>query len=113
MRVWIIGEVDLTTTPALADALELAYVAATEMPELIEIEVDLRAVEFLCAAGLTELIRTHHRCDRNALALHVVADKPAVTRPLRLTGLDQLLGLLATPDLRAPDGAVTRVSPSL
>lgn len=96
--VRVAGEVDLTTAPVLADALELARSVAARMPDFIAIEVDLRAVEFLSAAGLTVIVRAHRRCDHDAVPLHVVAGHSAVTRPLRLTGLDQVLGLRAVPD---------------
>ncbi len=105
MLVRITGAVDLTTVAALTDAIELARFAAVKVPELVEIEVDLRAVEFLSVTGMTELVRAHHRCGRDGVRLRVVADNRVVTRPLRLTGLDRLLGLRADPDPHPPSSA--------
>lgn len=99
--VRVAGEIDMVTAPTLAEALELAQRQTEKDRDVTEIVVDLRPVEFLSAAGLEVLVRAHDR-GHDAMRLRVVADQSAVTRPLRLTGLDELLGLRPDPDIPAP-----------
>lgn len=107
LRIRVVGEVDLETAPALAEACELARHHARKVAEVTEIVVDLRPVSFLGAAGLTELVHAHHRCLYDAVLLRVVADQPAVIRPLRLTGLDEMLTLRVDPNSPVPDRVST------
>jgi anti-anti-sigma factor len=81
------GDVDLATIPAfqaaIADALSRRPTALI---------VDLSAVDFLASAGLQALVATHENVS-GAAAFAVVADGPATSRPIELTGLDQILSL--------------------
>jgi anti-anti-sigma factor len=87
------GEIDLSTVPAfeaaITDALEPAPAALV---------VDLSAVDFLASAGLQTLVATHERVTKTGArtAFAVVADSPATSRPIQLTGLDQVLALYPT-----------------
>jgi anti-anti-sigma factor len=83
------GTVDLATTAELASAIEAA--AGAEPPALI---LDLTAVEFLASAGMALLVATHKRLAATGFA--VVADGPATSRPLSLTGLDEVFDLHRT-----------------
>jgi anti-anti-sigma factor len=84
------GEIDLATIPAfeaaIADALQ-------QRPEALII--DLSAVDFLASAGLQALVATHENVSPQA-GFAVVADGPATSRPIELTGLDQILSLHST-----------------
>jgi anti-anti-sigma factor len=77
--VAVTGEVDLATAPLLADAL-LRY---TEC----DVVVDLSAVEFLDASGLTTLVRTHKRLRQTGHALRTTGERDAVLTVMRITGL--------------------------
>ena len=100
MLVRVTGEVDLRTAPVLGEVLELARMDTGARAELEEIVVDLRRVGFLSAAGLDVLSRASSRCARDDIDFRVVADQPAVTRPLKVTSLGRLLRLCSHPEDR-------------
>ncbi|WP_328618122.1 STAS domain-containing protein [Amycolatopsis sp. NBC_00355] len=79
------GEIDLSTTPALSDAL--ADVIAQHPPLLV---VDLTATTFLACAGLSVLVAAHHLVGART-RLIVVAGSPATRRILHLTEVDRIL----------------------
>ncbi|MGO4444359.1 STAS domain-containing protein [Mycobacterium sp. 2YAF39] len=81
------GEVDLATIPAFQAAI--AEALAQRPTALI---IDLSAVDFLASAGLQALVATHETVS-GAAGFAVVADGPATSRPIELTGLDQILAL--------------------
>lgn len=88
--VVVSGEVDLATVPAfeaaIAEALE-------HKPQALI--VDLSGVDFLASAGLQSLVAAHGSVSK-AAEFAVVADGPATSRPIELTGLDQVLALHPT-----------------
>ena len=71
--------------------------------------VDLSGVDFLASAGLQALVATHENVSETA-GFAVVADGPATSRPIQLTGLDQILSL--HPTLAEAMAAVMRVRES-
>lgn len=86
------GEIDLNTAPALETAV--SDVLAQEPGALI---VQLSAVDFMGSVGLRILVTTQQNigaADRFA----VVANGPATSRPIQLTGLDETLSLYPTLD---------------
>ncbi len=88
------GEIDVLTAPVLREAIETAWSEGPQPPATI---VDLTAVTFLASAGLAVLAG----CSRSApegARLWVVADKPATSRPITVTGLSELLNLCTTVD---------------
>ncbi len=66
--------------------------------------IDLTDVDFLSSTGMTALIDTHRRLGA-LVALAVVSNGPATTRPLTLVGMDEMLSLHA--DLDAALAAVS------
>ena len=84
------GEVDVATVVALESAISEAL--ADKPTALI---VDLTGVDFLASAGLQVLVATHENIGATA-RFAVVADGPATSRPIQLTGLDQILSLHPT-----------------
>lgn len=84
------GEIDLATIPAFEAAIGEAL--AHKPTALI---VDLSGVGFLASAGLQSLVATHESIGKSA-EFAVVADGPAISRPIELTGLDQILSLHPT-----------------
>lgn len=84
------GEIDLATIPAFEAAIGEAL--AHRPTALI---VDLSGVGFLASAGLQSLVATHESIGKSA-EFAVVADGPATSRPIELTGLDQILALHPT-----------------
>lgn len=84
------GEVDLATVPAFE-----AAIAEALSPKPTALIVDLSGVDFLASAGLQALVATHESISK-AADFAVVADGPATSRPIQLTGLDQILSLYPT-----------------
>ncbi len=84
------GEVDLSTVPAFEAAITEALTAGPAA-----LVVDLSEVGFLASAGLQTLVATRERIGKEA-AFAVVAEGPATSRPIQLTGLDQILSLYST-----------------
>ena len=75
------GEIDLYT----AQALRIATGAAVSTGAIIA--VDLSAVTFLAAEGLSILVDTRKLAQRRGTRLYLIARHRAVLRPLELTGL--------------------------
>ena len=85
------GEVDLATSPALADAL--AGIAAADGP----VVVDLTDVGFLDSSGLSVLLQARERLAAGP-GLRLVVTRPALTRVLAVTGLDEVFDVAPTVD---------------
>ncbi|SFW79135.1 STAS domain-containing protein [Amycolatopsis australiensis] len=84
--VEVSGEVDLHTAPMFGDALAAALARG---PALIV--VDLTDVSFLASIGITILLKA-----RRSTRLRVVTpEHSGVARTLRLTGVDEVLGLVS------------------
>ena len=97
------GEIDLATVPAFEAAI--AEALTREPTALI---VDLSAVEFLASAGLQALVATQEKVSK-AADFAVVADSPVTSRPIELTGLEQILSM--HPTMAAAIAAVRAGSP--
>jgi anti-sigma B factor antagonist len=92
------GEIDLATAPALEAAID--EVLGEDPPMLV---IDLSGVEFLASAGLRILVATRQKLGESA-PFAVVASGPATSRPIQLTGLEEVFPLY--PTLDAALGAV-------
>jgi len=88
--VTVAGDVDLATVPTFEAAIAEAV---THNPATLI--VDLSAVDFLASAGLQALVASKERISKTA-DFAVVANGPATSRPIQLTGLDQILSLHPT-----------------
>jgi anti-sigma B factor antagonist len=86
------GDIDLATVPALEAAIDEAL--TTKPTGLV---IDLSEVGFLASAGLQTLVATHHNVSESA-QFAVVANSAATSRPIQLTGLDQIFALYPTLD---------------
>jgi anti-sigma B factor antagonist len=84
------GEVDLATVSALEAAVDEAL--ASQPTALV---VDLSEVEFLASAGLQTLVTTHEKVG-TSVQFAVVAHGAATSRPIQLTGLDEVFELFPT-----------------
>jgi stage II sporulation protein AA (anti-sigma F factor antagonist) len=82
----LIGELDLTTTPILADALS-SLPSSPEQPLLF----DLSELTFLDSTGLNLLIRT---AQSHAGGVQLRSPTPNVRRVLELAGLGQLFDIV-------------------
>jgi len=87
--VTIAGEVDLATVPVLRRHLHA-------LPERSTV-LDLSGVQFLSAAGVTELIDLHARLMRVDAGMALAGASTMVRRVLAITGLDDMVALADTP----------------
>lgn len=83
-RVTARGEIDLTSAEAFGQALADAI-----DPGRSELHIDLSGVTFMDSSGLNELVRAN----RHDVQLVVVGASEAVTRVIRLVGLDSVIDL--------------------
>jgi anti-anti-sigma factor len=90
-RVRVLGEIDISVVGQL-DA-EMRRAEATDAKS---IELDLDQLEFLDASGIRLLLDLNRRSRRNGRRLRIrPASSPQVKRVLELTGVDELLPLVA------------------
>lgn len=88
----VTGTLDALTSPQLERA-----VAASMQKKPSAVVVDLSGVDFLASAGMAVLVAAREKADGH-LGFGVVAEGPATSRPLRLVGLAELIGLHPTLD---------------
>lgn len=88
------GELDMLTAPQLRDAVQSAL--SQEPAGLI---VDLTKVDFLGSAGMQVLMESHNQTSGTGIRFAVVADGPATSRPLKITGIADLIDLFTTLDV--------------
>lgn len=88
--VSVSGDVDVATVAALEASINEALGA--KPTALI---IDLSDVDFLASAGLQTLVATNEAVNKTT-AFAVVAHGPATSRPIQLTGLDQVFALYPT-----------------
>lgn len=83
----VAGTVDLATADILKS--ELDAVLTTDPRVLV---MDLEGVDFLASVGIQVLVETHQRFSDGAFV--IVATDRAVTRPLALTHLNEILRIV-------------------
>jgi anti-sigma B factor antagonist len=86
----VAGVVDMLTAPQLEEAIATA---AKESPQ--GVIVDLGAVDFLASAGMGVLVAARDELPES-VRFAVVADGPATSRPLKLVGIAEIVGLHVT-----------------
>ncbi|MGE2690458.1 STAS domain-containing protein [Mycolicibacterium pulveris] len=84
------GDVDVATVSTLEDAITDALDAKPTA-----LVIDLTDVDFLASAGLQTLVATNEALSKGT-GFAVVANGPATSRPIQLTGLDQVFALYPT-----------------
>lgn len=90
--ITVSGTLDMLTSPKL----EAAIAAAVDKAPTAVV-VDLSDVDFLASAGMGVLVAAHDDAE-GKYGFAVVAEGPATSRPLKLVGLAELLGLRSTLD---------------
>lgn len=84
------GVVDMITAPQLEDAINGVLAKSPRA-----VVVDLTDVEFLASAGMGVIVAAHDAAPEGVL-IHVVADGPATSRPLKLVGIADIVPVHAT-----------------
>ncbi|MGV0642249.1 STAS domain-containing protein [Mycolicibacterium sp. XJ2546] len=85
------GDLDMLTAPQLKSAVEAAL--AKDPAGLI---VDLTQVDFLGSAGMQVLMEAHNQVEGTEIRFAVVAEGPATSRPLKITGIADLIAMYST-----------------
>jgi anti-sigma B factor antagonist len=88
------GELDMLTAPELRDAVQSAL--SKNPAGLI---IDLSQVDFLGSAGMQVLMEAHNQTGGTETRFAVVADGPATSRPLKITGITDLIDLFSSLDV--------------
>jgi anti-sigma B factor antagonist len=88
-----VGAVDMLTAPQLQEA-----VSAVVDRKPAGLVIDLTAVDFLGSAGMQILMGTRNRLGGDT-RLAVVADGPATSRPLKITGIADYIDLFSSLDV--------------
>lgn len=96
MVVRVAGELDSLTVPAV-DTQLTAVQADLVAPAALALVLDLSDLTFMSSAGLALLVTHHEWCAEQGSRLRVVTgNNRSVLRPVRITGLDTVLDLIAT-----------------
>jgi anti-anti-sigma factor len=85
--VAVSGVVDMLTSPQLETAIDSAL---EQKPA--GVVIDFTDVEFLASAGMGVLVAAHDKAGSD-VAISVVADGPATSRPLKLVGIAEIVSL--------------------
>ncbi len=89
------GELDAFTSDQLDEHLRKAEDAVTPPAPVL---LDLTGITYLSSAGVATLVIHAQRCADLESRLCVVADQPAVLRPITLTGADNAIDVVPTLD---------------
>jgi anti-anti-sigma factor len=87
------GELDLASAPALEEELNRATTDGAEL-----LIVDLRELEFIDSTGLGLLIKAHRRAEAAGQKFAIVRGQSQVQRLLGVTGIEQRLILVDSPE---------------
>lgn len=88
------GDLDMLTAPQLREAVQAAL-----GKDPVGLIVDLTSVEFLGSAGMQVLMEAHNQTDGTATRFAVVAEGSATSRPLKITGIADLIELYSSLDV--------------
>jgi len=92
--VRVTGELDTLTAPVVDAQLTAAQ---AELAAPTAVVLDLSDLTFMSSAGLALLVTHHEQCAQQGNRLLVVTgNNRSVLRPVRITGLDTMLELVAT-----------------
>jgi anti-anti-sigma factor len=86
----VTGELDLLTTPTLADACSREL--RERPPTLV---IDLTGVTFLASVGMSAIVAAHEEGGEQT-KVRVVSGTRDTLRPIKVTGLDNLLSIHPT-----------------
>lgn len=87
------GELDLTSSTALEEALDGVDGASLEI-----LVLDLREVEFMDSAGLAVVVKAHQQAQDAGHRFGVISGSPQVQRLLSLTGMNERMTVVETPE---------------
>lgn len=85
-RVDVSGEIDSSTSPQLAEAIDRAMRANTR-----RVEIDASAVTFIDSAGLRVLVAAQRAAEEEGRHIAIVDPSETTQRLLEITGLTEYL----------------------
>ena len=88
--VRVAGEVDAASSEALRTGLRAAVPTASRQPARILV-IDLEGVSYFGSAGLNAMLDCRDEASAQGVAVRLVSTNPVVTRPIEVTGLDEML----------------------
>nr|WP_042198705.1 STAS domain-containing protein [Kibdelosporangium sp. MJ126-NF4]CEL23498.1 Anti-sigma F factor antagonist (spoIIAA-2); Anti-sigma B factor antagonist RsbV [Kibdelosporangium sp. MJ126-NF4]CTQ89112.1 Anti-sigma F factor antagonist (spoIIAA-2); Anti-sigma B factor antagonist RsbV [Kibdelosporangium sp. MJ126-NF4] len=92
----VTGDIDL----ASADTFRAGLAASVASGD--DFVLDLGGVTFMGSLGFSALVETHHETERRNIRWAIVTGSSPVSRPLKITGLEQVLPIYSTvPDALA------------
>ena len=86
--LFVTGELDVATAPALESAIDGALDGQDG-----ELCLDFRGLEFVDSTGAQAVIHAHHKAESLATRLVILAPAPAVRRVLEHLGLDRVMDI--------------------
>jgi anti-anti-sigma factor len=87
------GELDLASAPELEQELQRAAADSAEL-----VILDLRELQFIDSTGLGLLIKAHRQAESMGRKFAIVRGQSQVQRLLGLTGIDERLTLVDSPE---------------
>ena len=103
VRLALAGEFDLSNATQVEDALKEIE---SERPSLLVL--DLRGLTFMDSTGLRVMVSADARARDDSRRLAVVQGPESVHRVFRITGLDDHLEMVETPEAAMRDGNASR-----
>lgn len=95
------GDVDLASADVFREGLAESVASGDAFV------LDLDGVTFMGSLGFSVLVETHHETERRNIKWAIVAGSSPITRPLRITGLEQVLPIYpSVPDALAALGSL-------
>jgi anti-sigma B factor antagonist len=98
--VAVSGEIDLFTAPQLKQRMSAPIEAGRS-----QLVVDLSATTFIDSSSLGVLIGAHRRLEQRGGSLVVVCANEAITKTLKITGLDGVFTIAPSVEAALADGA--------
>lgn len=95
----VTGEIDMGSEADLRAAVDAAL---EHRPRPAEITIDLAQVNFCDSAGIRALLVSHQTAAASGVDLRVRRPQPTVANVLRVTGVNDLLGLPMPPESERP-----------
>lgn len=92
----VTGDIDLSSADAFREGLAQGVASGNAFV------LNLDGVTFMGSLGFSALVETHHETERRNIRWGIVAGTSPIIRPLKITGLEQVLPLYPTvPDALA------------
>lgn len=79
------GDIDLASADVFREGLAESVAGGGALV------LDLDGVTFMGSLGFSVLVETHHETERRKMKWGIVAGSSPISRPLRITGLEQVL----------------------